>query len=222
MSWVFHFLESTPSTNQTARQYGTGNVLLTLKQLNGYGKYNRSWEAPVGALTFSFVLKKPINTPQLIGFIVPLAIKKALQPHHRELQLKWPNDLLYNQSKVGGILIEATDETLIVGIGLNLKAGPKMQTPYPATGLDLEVSPAEIAKQIMESFDRLYTLYTEKGFSPIRKEWLKNCSHLNKKITVSLPNEQICGIMTDINIEGVLILETEKGVRHITVGDIYF
>lgn len=131
-SWL-HWVESCPSTNTwaIARAFDLhhGEVVFTRQQTAGRGQHGRTWYAPPGVLTASFILDR-LPTSQLprlslaAGLAAIHAVEDLLPDLHSRLRLKWPNDVLFESRKLAGILSEAASSgsnntRVVVGIGLN-------------------------------------------------------------------------------------------------------
>jgi birA, biotin-[acetyl-CoA-carboxylase] ligase region len=125
----------TPSTNSLLKEMTTketlpeGTCLVTDNQTSGRGQTNNSWESEVGKnLCFSIVFYPsflPIQSYFLLSKAVALGVYDALSIHIKELTLKWPNDIYYQEKKLGGVLFEnnITESKIsqsIVGIGINV------------------------------------------------------------------------------------------------------
>jgi BirA family biotin operon repressor/biotin-[acetyl-CoA-carboxylase] ligase len=135
-----HRLESVPSTNDAARALAFegaahGTVVVAGEQTRGRGTKGRAWHSPAGlGLYASFILRGPGGAPVPYPHLLPLAAGLAASDAVREAagfepRLKWPNDVLHEGKKLGGILSEAVSGTsggdfAIVGVGLNTGHGP--------------------------------------------------------------------------------------------------
>src|SRR5579871_523576 len=109
-------LAVTPSTQLVARAMPVGTVVVADHQTAGRGRLDRSWEAPPStALLASFV----VRFHPLASLAAGVAAAEACGP---EVRLKWPNDLLVQGRKLGGVLAEAHDGKAILGVGINLSA----------------------------------------------------------------------------------------------------
>ncbi|MEK0177860.1 biotin--[acetyl-CoA-carboxylase] ligase [Microcoleus anatoxicus] len=132
--WL-HWLDTCPSTNTIAiaraAQLHHGDVVFTKRQTSGRGQHGRTWHAPSGVLTASFVLDNlnPNLLPGLslaVGLAVIYAIEDLVPDCRTLLRLKWPNDIWIDRRKLAGILCEATSSHVsgktraVVGIGINL------------------------------------------------------------------------------------------------------
>lgn len=133
---VVHRFESVPSTNDIAKGLalqgaGHGTAVLAGEQTRGRGTKGRSWHSPAGlGLYASFILRGPGGATVPLLHLVPLAAGLAASDAVREAaavetRLKWPNDILLDGKKLGGILAEgvsgaAGGDFVVVGIGLNV------------------------------------------------------------------------------------------------------
>ena len=167
------------------------------------------------------------------SFIAGLAVFDTLgsigEAGH-EVHLKWPNDILLNQRKVAGLLLETetnvenTTDWIILGLGLNICVFPG-DTEFPATSLRAEGWGAtEIV--VLETFCRHFLKWTniwiEDGFNPIRKNWLWHSYRMGEEIEIRLENKTLYGVFEDLDEDGSLLLRTNEGLRKITAGDVYF
>jgi BirA family transcriptional regulator, biotin operon repressor / biotin---[acetyl-CoA-carboxylase] ligase len=137
---IVHRLESVPSTNDLARSLALqgaahGTAVVAGEQTRGRGTKGRVWHSPAGlGLYASFILRGPgggaVPFPHLIPLAAGLAAADAVREAGGvETALKWPNDILHDGKKLGGILSEAVSgaaggDFAVVGIGLNAGHGP--------------------------------------------------------------------------------------------------
>jgi BirA family biotin operon repressor/biotin-[acetyl-CoA-carboxylase] ligase len=173
-------------------------------------------------------------SPQ-ICFVAALALHDAmldacagLAP--ARLRIKWPNDLLLDQAKVSGILVEGTtlaDGKLAaaIGIGVNCRHHPA-GTPYPANdfataGFDL--SPAVLLARLGERWSaRVREWNRGDGFVAIRAAWLLRATGIGSAIEVRLPDRTLSGTFEAIDEEGALLLRKADGAREaISAGDVF-
>jgi BirA family transcriptional regulator, biotin operon repressor / biotin---[acetyl-CoA-carboxylase] ligase len=111
-------LGSATSTQDVARELPIGSIVVADHQTAGRGRLDRRWEAPPGtALLVSFVL----SPNPLLSLAAGVAAAEACGP---PVRLKWPNDLLLGDRKLGGILVEAGPARAVCGIGINLTWAP--------------------------------------------------------------------------------------------------
>lgn len=145
MKITVHHYSTASSTNTLAKEYAkagakAGTVILSDEQTKGYGKQGRFWYSPPGNLYFSLIVKPPIefapSYPDL-SRTVCLGIQKAIHEviPNISLTLKAPNDILIDNKKLAGILIENEPEAMIIGIGLNISFNPE-NIDQPTTKLN--------------------------------------------------------------------------------------
>ncbi len=146
MSTVFHIQhhERIGSTNDEARRLAAsgaphGTVVHADEQAAGRGRFGRTWFSPPGNLYLSVLLRldlPPDRGPEL-SFVTALTVADAvdaLLPKQSRSTLKWPNDVLVNDGKIAGILVESADDAQIIGIGVNVLEAPR-NAPYKTSTL---------------------------------------------------------------------------------------
>ena len=236
-------LESCESTNDEAKRLAEegaedGTLVWAREQSKARGRRGRSWSSPRGNLCLSLVLRpdcSPAEAAQL-GFVAALGVGDAVgsvAPPMIELRYKWPNDVLFNDRKGAGILLESqmTPEGaldwLVLGIGLNVAHYPE-DSDFPATSLRFEGAPADVTDVVvLEAFSRHFLSWVnrwlEDGFAPIRKGWLSHAYGLGEEIRVNLPRESLSGRFHSLDESGTLMLELPDGkLRPIAAGDVHF
>ena len=197
------------------------------KQTKGRGRFLRKWESPVAENIYTtWVMKTIIPLQYLPSFTlaVAVAIIGAIQQETGiKLQVKWPNDIMYEQKKVGGILtefeaVENENFYLIVGIGLNTNmAIERLSTPLQKTATSLY----EITQKNFDRLNLLYTLckylgetydeFKETGLRKFKNVWLRLCPYIGKKIKIVSGNTSFEGIAYSIGEDGAFILKFENG-----------
>ena len=159
-----------------------------------------------------------------------MAVEKTFESQKimAKIENKWPNDLLIEQKKVAGILLESkisneNCEFVILGIGLNINSNP-LQTLFPSTNLKeflCEISPLKILEIFLEEFENLYENWLNFGFENIRNLWHKNAYNLHSKIFINLDKSMVEGIFQEIDKVGNLIIKTDNNlIKKITFGDV--
>jgi BirA family biotin operon repressor/biotin-[acetyl-CoA-carboxylase] ligase len=147
-----------------------GAVAVAEEQAHGRGRRGRSWLAPAGtAILFSCCLRPPVESARLPSLtpLVAEAIAEALTAETElELTVKEPNDVLASGRKVAGVVAEARDGRVVLGVGINVnqEAAELPERPlYPATSLRLEagrlLDRARLLAAVLERLERLYRLW---------------------------------------------------------------
>jgi BirA family transcriptional regulator, biotin operon repressor / biotin---[acetyl-CoA-carboxylase] ligase len=246
MQFSMHHFDEIDSTMNVVRDYIKNNPLKSHGylvqadlQTGGRGRYGRQWISPIGNLYFSLCLTPEVNLTKAseLSFVICLAIGEALQeilPKKTKMLYKWPNDILIDDLKICGILLEASTnlknelQGIIIGIGLNCLYFPENGTLVPATSLiDRGVSAADADAQkmldrILQKISFFYEYWLKNGFQHIRELWLERAKGLNEPIKIRLEQKELTGIFRDLDAQGALIVETENETIKVTAGDVYF
>ena len=200
-------------------------------QTKGRGRGGNKWESPSGGLWFSILLRPnlPSRRLLLLQFLAATATRNAIgNETGLDVMLKWPNDLVLGNAKLGGILIESKTQGervsfAILGIGLNVNQG-KAQLPPGAISMrlvsgkkqhDLRVLLRAILDQIRSSFDNL------SHPSKIMDEWWRSCIHRPLRVQVTFPKGTVTGISRAIDEDGSLLIETDDHkIRKVNEGSL--
>lgn len=181
---------SVTSTQDVARELPIGSVVVSDHQTAGRGRLDHRWQAPAGtALLVSFVMApNPI-----LSLAAGVA---AVEACDAGVRLKWPNDLMLSGGKVGGILVEATPQKAICGIGINLSWAPR-----GATRLNQDRDAL---------LDRLRVELQRWSSAPpgeILTRWRALSDTIGRRVRVEQPGGAIEGTAEDIGSEGELIVD---------------
>ncbi|QQS16829.1 MAG: biotin--[acetyl-CoA-carboxylase] ligase [Neisseriales bacterium] len=190
------------------------------------GRMHKTWQVALGgSLTFS-VLWHFANKPLALSGVTlaaGIAVIRALHQLQVPAQLKWPNDIVLCQGKLGGILVEAIHQHAqgtwgVIGMGLNIGDAPNR----PATAVYCTIASRNILlAYILNALEAVLTVLATQGFQCLQKEWEKACVHLDLPVQLLVPNGQIMqGIAQGVNEQGALLLKTDQGVHPYHVGDI--
>ena len=190
-------LSEVSSTNYICKQeleHSDLPLLVTAKkQTKGKGRNNNSWASPEGNIYMSFGFK---STYLLEGLSVKagyIAAKIIYEVYKKKVLLKWPNDLIYLDKKIGGVLVETSSKKnqfyTIIGIGINLKIIPK-ESHWGDLGED-KVNQKEIASFAEQLAKKLNMMVTDGINKNWHEEWMKLCVHLNQNIALVESNEQV-------------------------------
>lgn len=229
-------LDTVDSTSlDAARRAPNGPTwIMARQQTAAKGRRGRAWDMPPGNFAASLIWRPTGDSAHLAlrSFTASLALYDALTDlGARGLSLKWPNDVLLNERKLAGILLEAPSPgLLILGIGVNLMSAPTPAQVEPgavppvslleATGLRLDPEP--LLDALAPAFAAREAELTTWGFAPIRTAWMRHAARVGQKITARLPGERVDGVFTDVDDDGHLLLKTATGTRRITAGDVFF
>ncbi len=237
---AFETVESTMAEARALAEQGEeaapdGTLIWAREQTKGRGRRGNTWDSPRGNFYSSLIVRPdvPASRAAELSFVTGCAIfdtvGEVCEPGF-ECRLKWPNDILINDAKIGGLLLETKAEAgqpvdyVIIGFGMNLKSHPK-DTPFPATDF-VDQGQAIPDTVFLEAYARHFmewaARWVEDGFEPIRKQWKWRASGIGKKIVVRLSDEDLEGIFEDIAEDGSLLLNQDGKIRKIAAGDVYF
>lgn len=235
--WRVQVLGTTPSTQEMVRGLADngepeGLGIQALQQTGGKGRHGNTWTSPMGNLYLSVLLRPSCRADKAgqLAFVVALALSDAIDavmaPGFTKT-LKWPNDILIDGKKISGILLESKLDNhgrvdyLIVGTGVNIFAPPE-----GAASLDaIKVDPVYVNKfrdLYLEKLFSHYISWQEKGFGPVRDEWLKQAHGLNQPMKIRLPEITYEGVFKGIDENGTLIAEVDGVLRNFTAGEVHF
>ena len=211
-------------------------------QTAGRGRRGRQWtSAPGGSLTFSLGWRFEQGAGFLSGLslAVGVAIARALEASgYADVELKWPNDLVHGQRKLGGILIELKSEAggplhVVVGIGLNVALGDAITRDVAATGnravdlASLGVAPDRNAliAAFLESGVQGLATFAQSGFASFGDDYRDADVLAGQRVVVagtrdSATGTVLSGTALGIDADGALLVQTPGGVERVLSGDV--
>jgi BirA family biotin operon repressor/biotin-[acetyl-CoA-carboxylase] ligase len=231
-----HHQEEVTSTQEIAHRLAMegapeGTIVVAEQQTTGRGRLGRPWHSPKGSGIWMSIILRPTIPPQQAPQLTLMAAVSVVQGIQKvtdiKAQIKWPNDILINGKKIVGILTELQAEpdrinSVIMGIGINVNT-PADSFPKElesiATSLKIEndgidIDRSKLVRSILEEMEKLYGVYLEHGFAPIKLLWEGSAASLGKKIHVRTLSGELYGTAKGITEEGVLLLEDEEGNIH--------
>lgn len=206
------------------------DIYLAEMQTQARGRFDRHWYSPFAANIYCscrWVFNKDVSQLAGLSLVVGLALIKTLIDLgvEKNLALKWPNDLYYEEKKLGGILLEINatshDSThVILGIGLNInmpkEAAKNINRPWTALNqiMNQDVDRNKIIGIMLSHLFKSLSQFSEHGLAPFLSEWKQYDFLLNKNITLENGQQTINGIMRGIDQFGQLILQEADGKLH--------
>ncbi|MFZ5523054.1 MAG: biotin--[acetyl-CoA-carboxylase] ligase [Pseudomonadota bacterium] len=214
----------------------SGSVLAVELQTAGRGRMGRAWHSGLGtALTFSLLWRFGCGLNALSGLSLAVGVAQVRALNRLGAQgvcLKWPNDIVTTQGKLGGVLLEVQGDmlgpsTVVIGIGLNFTLPPEMvrRIDQPACALD-EVCAAmptrsQLLANLLLELARALRQFERGGFALLRKEWERYHIHRGSQVRLKLPDgRSVSGIAGGVNDSGELCLETPLGVQYFNSGEV--
>lgn len=229
-----YWFEQVTSTNDVARSLAEqgapeGTVVVARVQTAGRGRLGRRWVSPPGGLWLSVVLR-PIAAPHelpRLGLAVGVACSRAVERTcGLRVGLRWPNDLVADGRKVGGILVESNPEVrwVVVGIGLNLSV-PRDQLPEGAVSLEEVVGgPVErgaLLRSLLAELELVYELYRGGDWATLLDWWRSRSTTLGRRVRVHVASGVYEGVAEDVDEDGALWVRLPDGQRkRVVAGDV--
>ena len=222
-------ISETNSTNALLWEMVRGNKLpegFTLHadfQTAGKGQIGNSWESASGKnLLFSTVLYPVHIAPDeqfLVSQLVSIGIKRVLDEYAKDITVKWPNDIYWNDKKIAGILIENSLQgnrikAVVIGIGLNVNQKEFLsKAPNPVSLLHI-IGKRQNRKKLLERICKsIFELYEELDTDKIRSEYAKALYRKDGFHAYSTDTESFRAKIITVCPDGQLVLETDKGDR---------
>ena len=224
----FNYLRQTTSTNHNVKDSiqnkVNGYTCLSENQSEGVGRRKTKWYSTAyKSLTFSFLMKekKSFNSRHL-SLLVATSISEAFNLiSNKTLEFKFPNDLMINGKKVGGILINRVEYKLtkffIIGIGINVNDNIDDLKIYNSTSIAIEFD-RSIQR---EPFLAFILNFFEKNYESLKNpidDWMKGCCHINKAVTFNIGNCNYSGIFKSLNEDINAKIEINNKIKNVSTG----
>lgn len=238
--------QTVPSTMDLAHQLAQqgapeGACVWAETQTSGRGRAGRAWTSPAGGIYLSLILRPTRDTREIpqLALVAGLAVAETI---HDVTGLwgaiRWPNDVLLNNQKVCGILVEASSSDIrqqtadssrnqnsyaVVGIGVNVTTA-HADLPEGATSLGHWINPVldrfALAATLFQFLDQNYQQWIRDGFAPIRAQlsrWIGLFGHL---VQITTPKDQFQGQAVDLDEAGRLLVRLDSGIiRVVDMGE---
>lgn len=216
MDWRITHLESIDSTMNWAKSRAKngapeGSVVIADIQTGGRGRRGNVWQSPLGNLHMTFIVKPNEEQMRALPFLCALAVYEAVLDEG--VRLKWPNDILWQGRKMGGILIEKEGNAALCGIGLNVVGAPEggaALNEYAG-----EVKPSLLIRRILQAFTPLY-----KNPQGWQKAWTEKAAFIGDNVTFVHNNAPLSGVFRGIDDNGLAIIGDIIGDKTYASGEV--
>ncbi len=213
----------------------SGTVVVCERQTAGRGRRGRNWlSAPGASLTFSLLRRFPPSPRSLAGLSLAsgVAVARALEGMGAAgVGLKWPNDILVGDAKLGGILVETLNDggaqLAVIGIGLNVRLPRALAAAIPTDAADLQsvmqTAPSRnlLLANLLRELDAMLSTFARTGFPAFIDAWLSRHAYSGCHVRIlaegAAPLEGRC---RDIDVDGALLLDTGAGLRRVVSGEV--
>jgi BirA family transcriptional regulator, biotin operon repressor / biotin---[acetyl-CoA-carboxylase] ligase len=236
---TFVELSVTVSTNADALRLARAGEPLPLwvraeRQTGGRGRVGRAWLSLDGNLMASVAVRShaPLSQAGELALVAGLALydgvaDAVIKP--LPMRLKWPNDLLIDEAKAGGILVETANDKdgflAVIGFGLNVAAHPS-DAGQPVTSLaaqGVQSTASEMAQRLTIAFATHLSAWDDgRGFQSVtRGAWQERAGAFGERVSVTLETGRLTGTYQGLNEQGHIVLHTDdKRVVTVSHGDV--
>jgi BirA family biotin operon repressor/biotin-[acetyl-CoA-carboxylase] ligase len=217
--------------DEVLRDAPHGTVIVAEVQKNGKGRLDHEWVSPCGGVYVSIILYPPRELLASVTMIAALAVTDCIQDVSRiKADLKWPNDILIERKKVGGILSRSGDSPskgcyAILGIGINadvdITAQPEIAdiATSLSAGTGAPVSRQAIICSLLENLEKWYQLLSEGR--PVWQDWRERITTLGYSVAVKTGDALYEGIAESVDSKGnLLVRQANKELISIPAGDV--
>ena len=229
--WRVSVVEVTGSTQDDLFKLASSNtaipktILASEYQTSGRGRLDRSFEAPShSALTFSIYIEPKVEKEDwsFLTLLAGLSLHEALHTldPQVEIGIKWPNDLLINEKKFVGMIAQATNKGVVIGIGINVGMTQEELPVENATSLSIEGFAQLDRNLILAAFINHFEINLEmwENDQSFLAQYRSASVTLGREVEITLPGgEKVSSRASDISNAGALILDNGSEV---TVGDV--
>ncbi len=189
----------------------------TQSQTRGKGRHGNSWQQFNNGLAFSFLLR-----PNKVVTLTSLEISILLTEYfNHTIQLKWPNDLLIDRNKCGGILCNIIDDVVIVGIGINLGKIENSNYNFKLPATSIYPERILLPDEYHSIPDQIYSYIINNRIKPeeVLTRWNSLCAHLNIEVII----DSQLGIFTGVGSNGEALLKVnDNQTQSIWSGSLFF
>ena len=216
---------------QVAQQAPSGTVSLAEYQSAGKGRVGRQWISPFGRNVHLSLLWRFQGSPEVVSGLslaTGVAVIKALQVMGVEgAEVKWPNDILWQDRKLAGILVEVSGDSLgpcavVIGVGVNLYMPSAQATDIDQPWVDVHsivdgqaCSRNRMVAEILNQLLPMMMDFEQTGLQPFLDEWRALDSMQGRRVMVSVGrNSRFSGVAAGISDDGRLLVQDADGVEH--------
>ncbi len=230
-----HFFQEIESTMDEARRLARAGcenftVVVALRQTSGRGRMQRSWVSEEGGLYFTMVLRPdlPLMLSGLVNLAAAVDMADLLSSGYAvKAGVKWPNDILVDGRKIGGILsqMEAEGDQIVylnIGMGLNVNNHPGAAAPRASSLSALLHRPVPRREVLVSFLDAFEKRIADWNAAEVVTAWKARNVTLGKRVRIETLRQSVEGVAVDVDQRGGLILQLDDGSRQTVVhGDCF-
>lgn len=202
-------------------QAKSGDAIIADQQTAGRGRRGNNWISNPGeSITCSIIIKDEDDSlvkklPLISGIAIIKGIKQLTK---LDCNLKWPNDILLDSKKIGGILIEKKDGYFIIGIGLNVNESELDKSIENSTSIRLELGRTVQREPLLAFIFNHFETLLGNNLSSIINEWESLCLHMDRMVKFHQSNQLMSVTFLGLNENGEANIQTDDGKKIINSG----
>lgn len=198
---MIHIVDNVKSTNNWLSDFlSISDSVLAIKQSEGKGRRGNTWSSDSGGLYFSFTS----SYKRLLPFIIGISVVESLVNIKDDIKLKWPNDIILNGKKLGGILCENYGDYTVIGIGLNISNNILLSEAINLHDVNYKIDKLDFISIFKVNFTDNFNLSSEK----ILEKYAKLDFLMDKNIVWN----QGSGVVESIDVDGSLIVNSSNKI----------
>ena len=198
---MIHIVDNVKSTNNWLSDFlSISDSVLAIKQSEGKGRRGNTWSSDSGGLYFSFTS----SYKRLLPFIIGISVVESLVNIKDDIKLKWPNDIILNGKKLGGILCENYGDYTVIGIGLNISNNILLSEAINLHDVNYKIDKLDFISIFKVNFTDNFNLSSEK----ILEKYAKLDFLMGKNIAWN----QGSGVVESIDIDGSLTVNSSNKI----------
>ena len=231
---VLRLLRQVDSTNAFATRLGMGGspegtVVVAEEQTAGRGRNGRSFLSPPGGVYLSAILRPRVPPTEAVRLtlLAALALSEAIETvSGLRPTIKWPNDVLIEDRKVCGILLEmvaAEDcvDFVVLGCGVNVVVAPPVPGACSLWSVGAHVSREPVAGALLDRLDACYRGFVAGRWDELLDAWRLRCATLGQDVSIrALDGGTVCGRAVDVTTDGALRVQARDGMHTLFAGDV--
>lgn len=188
--WAYDLITNKKATDRT--------VITATAQTSGRGRYKRTWVSHSGNLYASFIYQIEERDSRL-AYAIGVAVAETLCKFGLKPKIKWPNDVLIDGKKISGILIEYSQNFVVVGVGINIKTCPTVKE-YETTKINdfTDASVTDVFNVLIKQIDK----WRDADFNIVRQRWMELAANINENVKYQGKVMELIGL----NENGALVL----------------
>src|SRR5262245_3687063 len=215
-------VERCTSTNDLALKSASPLLIAAEEQTAGRGRRGRRWHSAPGAgVTFSLArrIRRPVRELAALSLVAGVATARALRAlGAHKAALKWPNDLVVDGAKLGGILVETRSSGhAVIGIGINCRRTPSLAAKVKRSVAFLsdftDMSRNQVIQEAARALSAALDEFEKHGLGALRAEWEAMDAYAGQKLRVRLANGRVMsGVAVGLGPDGSLQIHTKHGL----------